>query len=437
MYHIRLIDKYLAEWKTETTRKPLLLRGARQVGKSSTVRQLAHSFEHFVEVNFEENPNLKTLFAADLNPQRIVENLSVFFGQSIVPGQTLLFFDEIQACPAAVSALRFFYEKMPELHVAAAGSLLEFALQSLPSYGVGRVRSLYVYPFSFDEFLAAIGEQRLLEAKRNAGFQNQLPDLIHQKLLDFLRKFMLTGGMPEAVAKYAETRQLIDAQRILDDLYIALKADFTKYKNTVPPARLVEVFESVVQQTGGKFVFNKASAIANHGQIKEALELLIMASLVLPVTHTAANGIPPGAEIDPKKRKMLLLDTGIFQRILGLNLADFLFNPASTLVNKGVIAEQFWGLEYLKYGSPFAPPALFYWHRESPNANAEVDYVVQKGTDLLPVEVKSSGKGSMQSLRQFLKEKNRAFGYRFSLENFSEYENIKAMPLYAVSNFVE
>lgn len=446
MYHNRLIDRHLNEWMADPTRKPLLLRGARQVGKSSAVRQLAtrqlatrqmeSRFEHFVEVNFEENPNLKTLFAGDLNPQRIAENLSIFFGKPVVPGRTLLFFDEIQACPAAISSLRFFYEKMPDLHVVAAGSLLEFALASLPSYGVGRVRSLFVYPFSFDEFLGALGEQRLLEARQNAGFENPLPELLHQKLLDFLKKFMLTGGMPEAVAKFAETRQLIDSQHILDDLYIALKADFTKYKSSVPPARLAEIMESVVRQTGGKFTFQQASPSANHNQIREALDLLIMAGLVIPVTHTAANGIPPGAEIDPKKRKMLLLDTGIFQRILGLNMADFLFDPSATLINKGAIAEQFWGLEYLKYGSPWSPPALFYWHRESAGSNAEVDYVVQKGAGLFPIEVKSSGKGGMQSLRQFLKDKNRPFGYRFSLENFSEYEGIKSLPLYAVANFV-
>jgi len=407
------------------------------VGKSSAVRQLATRFEHFVEVNFEENPNLKGLFTADLNPHRIVDNLSVFFGETIVPGKTLVFFDEIQACPPAVSSLRFFYEKMPELHVVAAGSLLEFALQSLPSYGVGRVRSLFMYPFSFDEFLEAIGEQLLLEVKQNADFQHPLPDLFHQKLLDYLKTFMLTGGMPEAVASYVKTRQMLDVQRMLDDLFISLRADFTKYKNTVPPTRLIEIMESVVQQAGGKFKFSKASSNANHGQIKEALELLIMAGLVFPVTHTAANGIPTGAEADPKKRKMLLLDTGIFQRILGLNLSDFLFDPASTLINKGTIAEQFWGLEYLKYGSPWAPPALYYWHRESPSANAEVDYIVQQGVDLLPVEVKSSTKGAMQSLRQFLKEKKKKFGYRFSLENFSEYEDIKSIPLYAVSSLSE
>ncbi len=434
MYHKRLIDRHLNEWKAAPDHKPLILRGARQVGKSSAVRQLASQFAQFIEINFEESPELKSLFSADLNPHRIVENLSIFFGVPIVPGNTLLFFDEIQTCPQAISSLRFFYEKMPELHVVAAGSLLEFALQSLPSYGVGRVRSLFLHPFSFDEFLSAIGEERLLEAKQKAHFDHPLPDLLHQKLLDLLKKFLVTGGMPEVVAAFVKNAQLMESQRIQDDLFIALRADFTKYKNTVPPSRLVEVFESVVQQAGGKFKFSKASASANHGQIKEALDLLIMAGWVLPVTHTAANGIPPGAEIDSKKRKMLLLDTGMFQRILGLNLAEILFDPAATFINKGAIAEQFWGLEYLKYGSPYAPPALFYWHRESSNANAEVDYIIQQGADLFPVEVKASGQGSMQSLRQFLREKNKPFGYRFSLENFSEYEGVKVMPLYAVSN---
>jgi len=183
MYYKRLIDRHLFDWKANPTRKPLILRGARQVGKSSAVRHLALQFDHFVEVNFEETPALKSLFSGTLDPKQIIENLSIFLGTPITPGQTLLFFDEIQACPAAISSLRFFYEKMPALHVVAAGSLLEFALQSLPSYGVGRVRSLFLYPFSFDEFLSAIGEQSLLEAKRKANFERPLSDLLHQKLL--------------------------------------------------------------------------------------------------------------------------------------------------------------------------------------------------------------------------------------------------------------
>lgn len=436
MYHKRLIDSHLEKWRVSPDRKPLLLRGARQVGKSTAVRELAKQFDDFIEVNFEETPNLIQLFEEDLNPHRLLEGLSILYNKQIVPGRTLLFFDEIQACPKAISSLRFFYEKIPALHLVAAGSLLEFALQALSSYGVGRVRSMFIYPFSFDEFLMALKEERLLEAKRQASVSAPLPDLLHQKLLAYLKVFLLTGGMPEAVSVYAKTQQLLETQNVLDDIFTALKADFAKYKNSVPPARLAEVFESVVQQAGGKFVYTKAATGANHGQIKEAVELLIMAGLVVPVTHTAANGIPLGAEADPKKRKMLLLDTGLFQRILGLNLSDFLFAEKSTVVNKGALAEQFWGLEYLKYSSPLLPPSLYYWHREAVNSNAEVDYVIQVGDGLVPVEVKASGSGYMQSVRQFLKDKNRQFGYRFSLENFSEYSDIKSYPLYAVGSLL-
>jgi uncharacterized protein len=184
-------------------------------------------------------------------------------------------------------------------------------------------------------------------------------------------------------------------------------------------------------------VYSKVGQNINHGQAKETLELLIQAGLVYPVTHTSANGIPLGAESDPKKRKMILFDTGIFQRILGLNISDFLFDTDTSLINKGAIAEQFWALEYLKYNSPFQILNLYYWHRENPNANAELDYVIQKGSEVLPIEVKSSGKGSMQSLRQFLSEKNRPFGYRFSLENYSDYQQVKSYPLYGVKAFLE
>ena len=434
-YYKRLIDSVLSEWKTDVDKKPLLLRGARQVGKSSAVRHLSQQFDYYIEINFEEKRDIASLFNRNLSVQQIVENLSVLFNTPIVAGKTLLFFDEIQSCLPAISSLRFFYETLPDLHIIAAGSLLEFALSELPSFGVGRVRSLFLYPFSFDEFLMALGENSLLEFKKNATIESPLEDVLHQKTLVLLQKFLILGGMPEVVAHYLKNNSLLEAQQILDDLYISLKTDFTKYKKRVPPARLTEVFEAVVKQTGGKFVLSKAATNANHIQIKEALELLIMAGLVIPITHTAANGIPLGAEIDARKRKIMLLDTGIFQRILGLDLSEILLNTA--FINKGAIAEMFFGLELLKYASPYKQTDLYYWHRETANSSAEIDYVLQQGRDILPIEVKSSSKGSMQSLHIFLQEKNIAIGYRFSLENFCFYQNIHVFPLYAVSNLVK
>ncbi len=435
MYYKRLIDSHLEEWRIDPFRKPLLLRGARQVGKSSAVRQLGLRFEDYIEINFEENPVFKTIFDKSLSVQGIVENLALHVGRPIVAGKTLLFLDEVQSCPAAISALRFFYEQMPELHVVAAGSLLEFALQALPSFGVGRVRSFFMFPFSFDEFLSATGERLLLEAKNKSSLSNPLPMDVHERLLEHLSAFMVIGGMPEVVVRFAQTKQILQAQNALDDITQSLRTDFAKYKTRVSVLRLQEIFTAVVQQAGNKFVYSKASEQIKDYQAKEALELLILAGLVLPITHTDANGIPLGAETDAKKRKILLLDTGVFQRLQGIDLSTVLLDPNFSMINKGVLAEQFWGLEFIKYAPPTAYPDLYYWHREG-RSNAEIDYVVQQDSRILPIEIKASGKGQMQSLRLFLSEKGIATGYRFSTEQFGFYDNIRAIPLYAVSNFV-
>ena len=436
MYLKRRIDSELINWKNDTSRKPLLLRGARQVGKSSAVRELAKQFEFFLEVNFEEQRLVHSLFSADLSPQKLCENLSIMYNVPVEEGRTLLFFDEIQACLPAISSLRFFYEKIPGLHLIAAGSLLEFVLEDLPSFGVGRIRSVYIYPFSFDEFLSASGENLLLKAKKAAFAESPLQDAVHRKLIVYLKKFLVLGGMPEVVAGYVKNNNMAECQRILDDLIISLKADFFKYRKRVPSLRIYEVFESVVQQAGNKFKYASVISAANHMQIKEALDLLIMAGLVIPVTHTSANGIPMGAGSDFKKRKMLIFDTGIFQRLSGLSVPDILFDEGIDPVNKGKIAELFVGLELQKAASCYHNQDLHYWHREALNSNAEVDYLIQKDRKIIPIEVKSGTKGSMQSLYLFLKEKNSPYGIRFSMENFSSYSQIVSYPLYNVAETV-
>ncbi len=436
MYLERSIDKELHIWREESDRKPLLVRGARQVGKSSSIKKFGESFDSFLEVNFEEHKRVHSLFEGDLTPQVLSENLSIMFDLDIVPGKTLLFFDEIQACIPAISSLRFFYEKMPGLHVIAAGSLLEFALAEIPSFGVGRIRSIYMYPLSFDEFLIGTGHFKLLKKKRKANSQDLLAIPIHNKLLDLLKKFLIIGGMPEVVEKYVIHNDLRGCQRVLDDLTSSLRTDFTKYKNRVPSSRIHEVFKSIVRQAGGKFVYKKASQNLNTIQIKEALELLIMAGLVIPVTHTSGNGIPLGAEVNTKKRKMLLYDTGIFQRLMQLDISELLYSDEFSLVNKGGIAEQFIGLEILKNSSCYNQTELFYWHREALNSNAEVDYLVQNKNEIVPIEVKAGSKGSMNSMFLFLKEKKSNYGCRLSLENFAEYDNIKVYPLYAYANIL-
>ena len=433
MYLPRNIDKELASWGQDKQGKPLLIRGARQVGKSTAIRELSKQFDHFLEINFEEQQLVHKLFEHDLDPVKLCDNLSVLYNIPIIPGKTLVFFDEIQACISAISSLRFFYEKYSQLHVIAAGSLLEFALQEIPSFGVGRIRSLFVYPLSFDEYLEGIGEKLLLEAKKKATIKKPLAEPLHQKLLDHVKRFLVIGGMPEVVAAYVKNKNINQCGPVLDDLITSLKADFAKYKKQVPFLRISEIFDAVIWQSGNKFTYSKAVTEANHKQIKEAVDLLILSGLVLPVTHSSANGLPLGAEANPKKRKMILLDTGIFQRLQGLNISEILFEDNFDVINKGAIAEQYVGLELIKASSCYRPENLYFWHREAKSSNAEVDYVVQQQYNILPIEVKSGKKGSMQSLFLFLAEKKLPVGIRFSLENYSTYENIRVFPIYAVS----
>jgi len=322
------------------------------------------------------------------------------------------------------------------LHLIAAGSLLEFALEEIPSFGVGRITSMFMYPFSFFEFLHALGENMLVEAIRKANPKNPLHDVIHRKSVELLKRFLIIGGMPEAVAKYAKNNDLLQIQTVLSSLLVALKNDFAKYKRRVPISRLNEVFESVAHQAEGKFVYEKAATQASNLQVKQALELLMMAGLVYPVTHTAANGIPLGAEINPKFQRMFLLDTGLFQRILGLDMAQIFVTDDFKTINRGAIAELFVGLELIKNSSCYFPNVLYYWQREKSQGKAQIDYLMQRGEKIIPIEVKSGTQGAMQSLRRFMAEKNIEKGIRTSLENFAHYENIDVFPLYAISNLL-
>ena len=437
MYIKRNIDKELLKWKSQTGRKPLLLRGARQVGKTETVRNLAKNFNNFLEINFEENKRIHTIFESNLSPNEICENLSAIYNMAIIEGKTLLFFDEIQSCLPAIQSLRFFYEKMPELHLIAAGSLLEFALSEIPSFGVGRIRSMFMYPLSFNEFLGALHEDKLSGLKKKASPGHPLQITVHEKLLAYLKKFLFLGGMPEVISTYIESKDFNLCGKILDDLIFSFNDDFAKYKKRVPVARVREVFYSVIKQTGGKFIYSKVATGINHVQIKETINLLVQAGLVFPVTHTSGNGIPIGAEVNLKKTKMLLFDTGIFLRILNFKINDFLFSNDFKIINTGNVSEQFIGLELLKEQSAYQRNSLYYWHRESKSSNAEIDYLIVRNNKIVPIEVKAGTKGSMQSMFIFLKEKDANFGIRISNENFAEYENILVFPLYAVENVLK
>ena len=435
-YFKRLIDVELQQWSGNKHRKPLLLRGARQVGKTSVIRNLGKEFAYYVELDMNNMPNLHPLFEKQLSPQQICEQLSIIVNIPIIVGKTLLFLDEIQSCPAAIGKMRYFYEQYPELHLIAAGSLLEFVLEDLPSFGVGRIRSMFMYPFSFEEFLIAMGENSLIEAYHKASPQKPLFEAVHQKLTDSLRIFLITGGMPESVAAYVVKRDLLYCQRVLNDLIISFKDDFTKYRKKVPSSRISDVFISVAEQGLGRFIYSRVNTQARAEQIRQALDTLIMAGLVYPVTHSSANGIPLGAEINEKNQRMIFFDTGLLQRVLGLNISDILLSGDLKVVNRGAVAETFVATELVKATSCYSQEPLYYWQREKSNSNAEVDYVIQLNETIYPIEVKSGIKGSMQSMRIFLENKKLKTGIRTSLENFCHYGNIDVYPLYAIANII-
>lgn len=436
MYIERKIDAELVAWQRSSIRKPLLVRGARQVGKSTAIRNFSKLFDHFIEINFDEQPQYQNLFAQTADIDDLLDQVAIITQTKVIEGKTLIFLDEIQACLPAVSKLRYFYEKKPNLHVIAAGSLLEFALAELPSFGVGRVRSLFMYPFSFEEFLGALNENTLVKMIQQSSAEKPIPGILHEKLKNYLKKFFIIGGMPQAVQAYVQNGNLLEVQRILDDLIIAIQADFVKYKKQISPSSIQSVFESIVKQVGTKYKYSNDFTPLTNSAIKQVVLLLEMAGLVYPVVHSSSNGIPIGAGANPKKTKLLIFDTGIFQRILGLDVASLLLKDEVEVINKGHIAELFVGLELLKSSDCYEKMSLFYWHREAKNSQAEVDYVIQQQDLIVPIEVKAGTKGTMQSMYLFMGEKQSKFGIRVSFENFSAYDQVKVIPLYAVSQIL-
>ncbi|MDE6270441.1 MAG: ATP-binding protein [Muribaculaceae bacterium] len=375
----------------------------------------------------------------------------------VVPGDTLLFIDEIQNCPAALKSLWFFKEKFPELHVVAAGSLLEFALNEMPSYGVGRVRSIFMYPMSFKEFLMAQGKNMWIEEIEAADWTHPVDESLHSRLVSEFRTFLMVGGMPASVAAWVETQDFSACQAEQNDIQQSYYDDFAKYAGKVDPQLLRNTLAAVVRQSGQKFVYSRVDGGYKTEEVKEALRLLRDAGIIIPVQMSSANGLPLGAQVNPKFTRYDYLDTGLLLRVLAMNYDDdneltrlILAGEAPDLVNKGIVAELTVGLELMKSSNPQSKYDLFYWENIDRNATSEVDYVIAKSARCLPIEVKAGTSGKMKSLRLFMNRKGLMAGIRSSLENFGliEVEDaddkgqpirraIGILPLYAVWNLVD
>ncbi len=441
MYIKRHIDNYLLDWKKDLDRKPLLLRGARQVGKTTAIKHLGEQFEYFIEANFEKQKDLKSLFEKGLPIKEVVARIGTIYDTPIIPGKTLLFLDEIQVCPEAIHSLWFFKEDYPELHVVAAGSLLEFALKGLRSYGVGRIRSLFMYPLSFDEFLESQGKESWIEKKRKATCEKPLFEELHNQLVELFRSYLLVGGMPASVVAWKNKGDYVLCQEELSDIAQSYFDDFSKYSSKIDPRILRLTFQSVIQQIGKKFVYSHVEGNYRTEQVKEALELLCDAGLIYRVQHTAANGLPLGAEVNIKFNKYILLDSGLLLTLLNHTTnaslsSEVVSATAADLVNKGSLTEMVAGCELIKYAKPNIKQELYYWENLSKNATAEVDYIVSRNMQLVPLEVKAGTSGKMKSLRYFMEKKKISYAIRCSLENFSrlEADGVDIIPLYALSN---
>lgn len=416
----RLEINYLKSWATESKRKPIVIRGARQVGKSTLVREFARLNDYsLVEINFERNPEYREAFTSR-DPALILTTLKLLTGQSIEAGSTLLFLDEIQAAPEALLTLRYFHEEKPALHLIAAGSLLEFTLAEAQfSMPVGRVEYLHLGPMHFEDFLEAMGHPELSALIRSislADLSNKpIPRPVHDKLLSLLRQYWVVGGLPEAIATYAQSGDFSQVARVQHSILATYRDDFNKYSRGSLKGRVQLVFDQLPVVTGQKFKYAQVSKDHKAAELAAALDQLCMARVAHRVYHTSANGVPLGAEANKKFFKTVYLDVGLTCAALRLNILD-LNKKDLTLINNGAIAEQFIG-QHLLYSGPFyETPALHYWVREAKSAAAEIDYLITSGQEIVPIEIKAGTTGSLKSLHQFLKEKQRGFGLRFNAD---------------------
>lgn len=410
----REITHSLVEWKDRETRKPLLIRGARQVGKTYTIEHFAReNFSNFLKIDLESRKELCAVLSKN-NTKSLITELSLYFDAEVVPGKTLLFIDEIQSCPRAIALLRYFYEEMPELHVIAAGSLLDHTLSEMKySMPVGRIEFLYMYPMSFKEFLINSGEQKLISHLLTYRPGANFSELLHQKLLEYLRIYFFVGGMPEAVKHYISDKKLVETSRVHTNIITSLKYDFSKYGTRKQQEFLELVMFYSAKNVGRKVKYSNVSKDIRSVNLKEAFRKLELSRIVHLVRYSNARGVPISNSLKDDVFKPLFFDIGLVNSIGNIQLVNI---QDLITMNEGALAEQFVGQEMLTTEKLYVDSKLYYWMREKKNANAEIDYLFQHNNNIFPVEVKAGKSGSLKSLHVYLSEKNLKTGIRFNLD---------------------
>ncbi len=421
----RNAEKDLITWHQGKRRKPLIIRGARQVGKSTLVRNFAKNNNlTLFEINLEKYPYLDKVFTT-FNVDMILREISSVIKKDITPNNSMLFLDEIQATPHAIQALRYFYEDMPDLPVISAGSLLEFTLAdhnfSMP---VGRVEYLHLNPMSFEEFLIAKQELFLLNILSNYSLTDTITDSAHDELSKFIREYMIVGGMPEAVLAYMETKQFTPVYKVHDSIIATYQDDFGKYAKNKDLIRLHNLFNYAPRAVGQKIKYVNISREEQSREIKNAIDLLNKAKIIMKVYHSSCSGIPISADIDTNIYKLIFLDIGLMNRMCGVSWQDLSMSDGVRLINEGALAEQFIGQHLLLASKGYETPGLYYWLREKRSSNAEIDFVISLGKHIVPIEVKSGKSGTLKSLLQFASLKKTTHGIRFDL-NKPSVQNIQ------------
>lgn len=407
----------IIKWHGSRRRKPLVLRGARQVGKSTLVEEAAAQLNlPLITVNCEKNLFLDSVFKT-LDIPSILSELEAVAARGAINSSSILFLDEIQTTPHALQALRYLHEERPDLAVIAAGSLLEFALSDHEfSMPVGRIQYLHLGPMSFREFTEAIAPELMCYLDK-VGVNTPLPEAAHQKLSALHRRYLYVGGMPEAVQVYQESSSLSEVSEVHREIVETYIDDFSKYARAKDLALLQRVFSSIPRLLGQKIKYVALAKGERAAAVRSIIDLLVKAQVIIPVWHSHCSGVPLGADIDDSVFKLIFLDVGLANALCGISWHDITEMDHTSLVNEGGIAEQYVGQELARLGD--RRPQLTYWQREGRSDNAEVDYTMAIGSQIVPVEVKAGKSGTLKSLHQFVLKKEAKLAVRFDTNQAS------------------
>lgn len=425
----RQIMEKLIQWKESENRKPLIIHGARQVGKTYIIKQFGKEhYENLIYVNFETNQEFSSQIADSIDPKYVIHKLELFFGEKIIPGKTLLFFDEIQANERALTSLKYFCEEAPEYHVIAAGSLLGIAInREQYSFPVGKVQMLTMYPLSFPEFLMAIGREELIaEIQEHFSSNERMDKDIHDLCLQLYRTYLVVGGMPEVVQLYLEEQKIISAIDIQSEILTSYERDMTKYADSNLSNRILSAFDSIPAQLAKdnqKFQYKVITKGGTSSIFGEAILWLKNSGIINQVYKVNAE-LPLEMHKDLASFKVYMSDVGLFVNKARYPLYQIDLAEPPTMIAMGPLTENYVANELRIKGYE-----LYYWESEG---TAELDFLIQKELDIVPIEVKSGLHTKSRSLDIYMKDKKPNYAIRISEKNFGLENAIKAVPLYAV-----